>query len=113
MNPVQSRQPGIVERLRSRINDAPLSTEVLLDEAAARIEELESNERAYEAALGERTYNEVAANIADLRTSLDECLGQMGWTNYTDAEIEREALLGNGRAPIILRAREALQRTGT
>ena len=70
MNPVQSRQPGIVERIRSRINDAPLSTEFLLDEAANRIEELESNERAYEAALGERTYNEVAAHIEELEAAL-------------------------------------------
>jgi hypothetical protein len=32
----------LVERLRNRIHDAPISTEFLLDEAAARIEAMEA-----------------------------------------------------------------------
>lgn len=36
----------------------------------ARVEELEANERAYEAALGQRTYNEVAAHIEELESAL-------------------------------------------
>jgi hypothetical protein len=42
----------------------------LMRDSAARIEELEDNERAYEAALGQRTYNEVAGYIADLEAAL-------------------------------------------
>jgi hypothetical protein len=40
------QQTTIVERLRNRINDAPMPTEHLLDEAANRIEALEAALRA-------------------------------------------------------------------
>jgi hypothetical protein len=39
---VSRSQPSIVERINSRIHDAPLPTEYLLDEAAERIQELET-----------------------------------------------------------------------
>lgn len=38
---VSRSQPSIVERINSRIHDAPMPTEHLLDEAAERIKELE------------------------------------------------------------------------
>ncbi len=46
-----------------------------------------------------------ADNIDGLRVALAECLSTMGWANYTDDEIRREAELGNGKAAVILRAR--------
>lgn len=54
-------------------------------------------------------YESLRAQLASAKKALEECLGQMGWTNYTDAEMEVEAARGNGRAPIILRARTALK----
>ena len=70
MNPVQSRQPSLVEQLRNPVGIVTSRVASLYDDAADRIEELESNERAYEEALGERTYDEVAAHIEDLEAAL-------------------------------------------
>jgi len=50
-----------------------------------------------------------AAQIKELEGALRDCLKNMGWSNYTDDEMRTEATLGNGLAPIILRARAALQ----
>ena len=40
--------------------------------------------------------------------SLEECLGQMGWNHYSDADLLAEVKVGNGAAPYIIRARAAL-----
>jgi hypothetical protein len=46
---------------------------------------------------------------AGMREALEECLSTMGWAKYTDDEMREEARVGNGKAPIILRARAALR----
>ncbi len=43
-----------------------------------------------------------------LAESLEECLGQMGWSHYSDDDLLAEAKAGNGAAPYIIRARAAL-----
>lgn len=58
-----------IAALSSRVEDLEAWQRARLetgDMDAERIADLESNERAYEAALGQRTYNEVAEHIAEL-----------------------------------------------
>ncbi len=50
----------------------------------ARIEELESNERAYEAILGQRTYNEVAEHIAEIESALRFYADPFAWKKQND-----------------------------
>lgn len=60
----------------------------------------------------EEQRTEARGEVASLLASLTECLPQLGWKNYSDEELRREAELGNGRAPIILRARGAIAKAG-
>ena len=55
-----------------------------------------------------RTMAEALERITELERSLEECLPCMGWSDLSDERLMIEAKMGNGRAPIILRARAAL-----
>ena len=52
------------------------------------------------------------AENARLREALEEFLDDSGYSHMTDNELNFEIEQGNGRAPIILRARAALARVG-
>lgn len=41
--------------------------------------------------------------------ALQDCLRSMGWSNYSDDELQREHDLGNGTAQVILRARAIIE----
>lgn len=88
--PVAHSQPSIVERLR------------VWPAAYGEEDGLSSKYTG-------RVMKQAAGHIEQLQEALSECLGQLGWTNYTDDEMREEAALGNERAPIILRARAALE----
>lgn len=72
----------------------------------ARISELESNERAYEAALGQRTYNEVALYISGLEEAITDLIEAIrrdsdddgkGISGYTAARVsDARATLSSG-----------------
>jgi hypothetical protein len=47
-----------------------------------------------------------------LRSAVIDLLPHVGWHNLTDVELRREGKLGNGMAPVILRARAALKGNG-
>lgn len=45
---------------------------------------------------------------AKLLEALEDILPLVGWSNYNQEELEEEARLGNGAAPLILKARAAI-----
>jgi len=59
-----------------------------------------------------RSHAALKARIRRLERSLVECLPCMGWANLSDEYLIIEAKKGNGRAPIILRARASLSHAG-
>lgn len=71
----------------------------------ARISELESNERAYEAILGKRTYNEVAMHIQELEGALQPIVEVLAleW-RFKGAHPHREAMLQHAIAALQAKA---------
>jgi hypothetical protein len=53
-----------------------------------------------------------AAPAPDLYSSVSELLQNIGFENMSDDELRVEEKLGNGLAPIILRARKVLRKAG-
>jgi hypothetical protein len=70
----QPNSASLVERLESHARNADYtSSSLICFEAAERIAELESNEKAYEEIIGKKTYREVADRIRDLEAALLNC----------------------------------------
>jgi hypothetical protein len=80
----------------------------IIFEAADRIAELESNERAYEEIIGPMTYREVADRIKDLEVALQDIARQNTTDQMCEAEVEGSDF-ENAYDIIIGRARAALQ----
>lgn len=106
-----------IERLNSRVIELLRENAVLLDmllspnpdsepdNARLHREKCDALTKLWAA---QRDLHDARSQLVKVQAALSECLGQMGWTNYTDDELRREVELGNERAQRILRGRAAL-----
>ena len=105
--PAPRSQPDI-----ELVDDLRMDADMLKDGFQKNLTELWHSDVVREAAKNAlRAADEIASlksQVERMTKALEECLSGLGWANLTDDELRHEAELGNGMAPVILRARSAL-----